>query len=182
MSNAIRILPHYTYEDYCQWEGRWELIDGIPYAMSPAPTPKHQWISSNIISEFRVEIKKKKCKNCKVYNFIDFKIKEDVILQPDVLIVCQPIEKKFLDFPPALVVEILSPSTAIKDRNTKFSYYQQQQVKYYIIVDIDKEIIEIYLLNKNGEYQLETAGAENSYSFELENECATEIDLSNIWQ
>ena len=31
-------LPHYTYEDYLCWEGRWELINGIPYAMTPAPT------------------------------------------------------------------------------------------------------------------------------------------------
>ncbi len=34
VSSAIKILPHYTYEDYCHWKGRWELIDGIPYAMS----------------------------------------------------------------------------------------------------------------------------------------------------
>ena len=27
--------PHYTYEDFCQWEGQWELIQGIPYAMTP---------------------------------------------------------------------------------------------------------------------------------------------------
>ncbi len=48
MSSGIKILPHYTYEDYCQWEGRWELIEGIPYAMSPAPVPGNQWVSSNI--------------------------------------------------------------------------------------------------------------------------------------
>lgn len=180
MGNAIRILPHYTYEDYCQWEGRWELIEGIPYAMSPAPTPKHQWVSSNIMGEFRESIKKSGCKKCRVYNFIDFIIKEDVILQPDVLIVCEPINKKFLDFAPNLVVEILSPSTAIKDRNTKFSYYQQQQIKYYLIIDIDKETIEIYLLNKTGEYQLENTN-ENNFIFELEDDCVITIALSNIW-
>ncbi|WP_301924323.1 hypothetical protein [Ferruginibacter sp.] len=37
MSSAVKILPHYTYEDHCQWEGRWEIIEGIPFAMSPAP-------------------------------------------------------------------------------------------------------------------------------------------------
>lgn len=182
MSNPIRILPHYTYEDYCQWEGRWELIEGIPFAMNTENTPKHQWVSMSIGSEFRVGIKKKNCKNCKVYNFIDFKIKEDVILQPDVLIVCQPIAKKFLDFPPILVVEILSPSTAIKDRNTKFYYYQEQKIKYYIIVDINKETIEIYLLTKKGEYQLEPVKQSNSYTFELESNCAAKINLSNIWK
>ena len=35
MQKAHEYLPHYTYEDYCMWEGNWELIDGIPYAMSP---------------------------------------------------------------------------------------------------------------------------------------------------
>jgi hypothetical protein len=39
MSTGAKILPYYTYytyEDYLHWEGRWELIDGIPYAMTPA--------------------------------------------------------------------------------------------------------------------------------------------------
>ena len=75
MSSAIKILPHYTYEDYCNWEGRWELIDGIPYAMSPA-LPKlhpHQLIGGNIIYEFKMLSKKSRCKDCKVYEFIDIK-------------------------------------------------------------------------------------------------------------
>ncbi|HZH65515.1 MAG TPA: hypothetical protein VEY10_11550 [Flavisolibacter sp.] len=48
MSGAVKILPYYTYEDYVQWEGKWELIDGIPHAMSPAPTPKHQIIANTL--------------------------------------------------------------------------------------------------------------------------------------
>jgi hypothetical protein len=47
MSTAAKILPSYTYEDYLHWEGRWELIDGIPYAMSPFPAPRHQRIANN---------------------------------------------------------------------------------------------------------------------------------------
>ena len=36
----------YTYGDYLQWtnEERWEIIDGVPYDMSPAPSTKHQEI------------------------------------------------------------------------------------------------------------------------------------------
>lgn len=45
---AYKILPHYIYEDYCRWEGQWELIDGIPYAMSPASNIRHQDISGNL--------------------------------------------------------------------------------------------------------------------------------------
>lgn len=41
-----------------------------------------------------------------IYDLIDYKISEDTILIPDILIVCGEINKPCLDFPPALVVEI----------------------------------------------------------------------------
>ena len=44
------------------------------FAMSPAPSLRHQWLSINIGSELRTAIKKSKCKNCKVYDFIDVKM------------------------------------------------------------------------------------------------------------
>jgi hypothetical protein len=31
-------VPNYRFEDYLAWEGRWELIDGIAYAMSGVAT------------------------------------------------------------------------------------------------------------------------------------------------
>lgn len=181
MNSAIRILPHYTYEDYCQWEGSWELIDGIPYAMSPAPIPKHQWMSANLISELRISIKKSDCKSCKVYNFIDIKIEENTIVQPDTLIVCKPITKNFLDFPPVLVAEILSPSTAFKDRHTKFSLYEKMGIKYFLIIDIDRQTIEIYTLINN-EYELTAFDEEKAFEFVLEENCKIEVLLNNIWE
>ena len=35
-------FPYDTYDEYKTWDDSWELIDGIPFAMSPAPYPKHQ--------------------------------------------------------------------------------------------------------------------------------------------
>jgi hypothetical protein len=37
--------PHYTVEDWKEWEGQWELIRGSVWAMTPMPSPKHQRIS-----------------------------------------------------------------------------------------------------------------------------------------
>jgi len=182
MSSAVKILPHYTYDEYCLWEGRWELIEGIPYAMSPAPSPRHQWISSNIKSEIRNAIKKAGCKNCKVYDFIDIKVAEDTVLQPDAVVVCKNITKPFLDFPASLVVEILSPSTAIKDRNNKFYLYQSQQIPYYIIIDTEKNEIEIYKLSQNGKYELAKTDSAVPYSFQLDSDCTVEVLLNNIWE
>jgi Uma2 family endonuclease len=178
MSSAYKLLPHYTYHDYLQWEGKWELIDGIPYAMAPTPIPEHQFVSSNISGEFRSALKKSNC-GCKVYQPIDYKISEETVLNPDLLIVCQPIAKNFLDFPPDLVVEILSPSTAMKDRHTKFQLYQQQKIPYYIIVDASNRSVEIYYFNGE-QYQLQTLQQSQPFSFEFSH-CRFELVFANIW-
>jgi Uma2 family endonuclease len=103
-------------------------------------------------------------------------------LQPDLLIVCQPINKSYLDFAPSLVVEILSPSTAMKDRNNKFNIYQQQEIPFYLIVDADKETIEIYALDAESKYQLEPFSPAVTFLFQLAQDCRAEVTLQNIWQ
>ena len=35
-------------ERLAAWEGRWELIDGVAYDMTPAPSYEHQRISAKI--------------------------------------------------------------------------------------------------------------------------------------
>jgi Uma2 family endonuclease len=145
--------------------------------MSPQPTPKHQYIAANLTYAFIDNLKK--CKRCKVYQPIDFKISEDTIIQPDMLVVCKPITKKFLDFPPVLVAEILSPSTALKDRHTKFEIYQSQNIPYFIIISPDNEEAEIYEMNKS-EYTLMKSGHSFTCQFNFE-DCSANIDFNQIW-
>lgn len=177
MSIAEKYRPHYTYEDYCQWEGNWELIEGMPYAMAPLPIPAHQRVS--LVISMRFEEGLKNCKECKAYPPLDWKISDDTIVQPDILIVCNTIEKKFLDFPPALVVEVLSPATASKDRGEKMELYQQQGVKYYLIVDPQFKKIEIYQLA--GDQYEPVAVNPDTYLFHLTENCDVAVSLLNIW-
>ena len=37
--------PGYTIEDWRTWDGRWELIKGVAYDLTPAPSPEHQRVS-----------------------------------------------------------------------------------------------------------------------------------------
>ena len=150
--------------------------------MSPAPNPRHQWVSSNIKYELKDAIKKSGCKNCKVYDFIDIKVSEDTVVQPDAVVVCAEITKPFLNFPAALVVEILSPSTAMKDRNNKFTIYQSQKIPYFIIIDVDKNEIEVYHIKEDGKYQLEKISTDLPYTFYLDADCSADVVLSNIWE
>jgi len=177
MESAVKILPHYTYADYVQWEGKWEVIDGIPYAMSPAPVPKHQVVAANLISEFRQELKR--CNRCKVYQPIDYLVEDDTIFQPDMLVVCGDISKKYLDFPPSLIAEILSPLTAAKDWFTKFPIYQSKGIPYYLIIDPDLEDVEIYELF-DGQYKMILRGKGIKHDFSLDS-CYASIDFSQIW-
>jgi Uma2 family endonuclease len=171
-------LPNYSYEDYSLWEGNWELINGIPYAMSPAPTMKHQLVNSNLVSIFR-EALKKGCGKCKAYMPIDWKIKVDTVIQPDLSVVCGGGDKKYLDFAPVLVAEILSPSTAMKDRNLKKEIYLSQNVKYYLILDPSFNKIEIYE-NINGTYNPIAVSPKN-YIFTFEDNCTADVNFEDIW-
>lgn len=178
MGLSNKIIPHYTYDDYVQWEGRWELIEGHPIAMSPMPVPEHQQLSANLIYEFKDELNKN-CKDCRVYSPMDYKVSDDTTIQPDVLIVCGKIKKPYLDFPPVLTVEILSPSTMLRDRNTKHLIYQEQGVKYYLIVDADKKVIEIHQ-SINRKFELQSYV--NGFDFRFNDNCIISPRLDNIWE
>jgi Uma2 family endonuclease len=175
MAHTAKILPYYTVDDWERWEGKWELIEGIPYAMSPSPVPKHQRIAGNLFQEFNLQLKS--CKHCKVYNAIDWQITNDTILEPDVLVVCGD-PGKHLKFPSQLIVEILSPSTALKDRNSKFYIYEEQKVKYYLVIDPDTNTVEIYVLNNE---RFELSPPSNNYHFTFENNCSATVEFKDIW-
>jgi Uma2 family endonuclease len=179
MSSAVKILPHYTYEDWLHWDGQWELIYGIPYAISPMPVPEHQRIGGNLFTEFRQALRS--CRNsCKAYQPIDYKVSEETILQPDMLVVCDEITKKFLDFSPTLVAEILSPSTALKDRHTKFEIYQSQQVKYYLLINCEMQEVEVYQL-QDKVLLLKNQGKDIQFDFTFE-DCNVLIEFGRIWE
>ncbi len=171
-------LPNYTYADYCQWEGRWELIDGIPYAMSPLPTGKHQWISLELASQFNQQLSD--YKKCSASMPMDWKIGVNTVLQPDLFVACFDFKKqKYLTQAPALVVEVLSPSNSAKDMEVKSKIYAQQGVKYYLIVEPKDDTFKIYKLSSNG-YKLVKSGHKGKYVFEIDT-CKAEINFDALW-
>lgn len=96
--------------------------------------------------------------------------------------VCKEITKPFLDFAPALVVEVLSTSTAMKYRNNKFYIYQSYKIPYYLIIDADKNLVEVYHLKESGRYELEITAPLPTYQFHLDADGSVDFMLHNIWQ
>lgn len=178
MSIADKYRPQFTYDDYILWEGRWELIDGMPYAMSPAPAPYHQRINAKLVSKFN-EALKKNCAECEAYLPIDWKVNEKTVVQPDLSIVCGKIEKSYLDFTPALVIEILSPSTSYKDRHEKFELFEEQGVKYYLIVDPQFKKMEIYELIEKKYQPISISPSQFEFFFGID--CRASVGFDGIW-
>jgi Uma2 family endonuclease len=171
-------LPHYTYDDYAQWEGRWELIHGIPYAMVPAPVLDHQRISKKIVRQLDDLLEK--CGKCEVFLPIDWQITDDTVVQPDVLVVCgENIKGTRLQIPPVLVFEVLSPSTTRKDKIIKYQLYEQAGVKYYCIWDMKTNSVDVFLLQKE-KYRKTEVFRDGKMLFDL-GPCQIKFDFSKIF-
>ena len=171
-------LPQYTYEDYVLWEGNWELIYGVPYAMAPAPMIKHQAISNKIAWQLQNVLQE--CKVCQALLPIDWKIDESTVVQPDNLVIChEPQEEAYIKKAPKIIFEILSKSTAVVDKNLKYELYEKEGVNYYIIVDPKETIAKVYKL-KEGRYIKLCDAHEESVDFELD-ECSFTFDFTKIW-
>jgi Uma2 family endonuclease len=170
-------LPHYTYQDYVHWDGRWELLDGIAYAMTPAPSIDHQRISQKIARLLDEALEN--CEECVALLPVDWKITEDTVVQPDNLVVCYQPTGSYLTKAPALIFEVLSPSTRSKDENIKFRLYQAEGVLYYCLVDPDEKVIKIFRL-KDGHYIKQADATTETFQFDL-SKCLIEFNCSRVW-
>ena len=182
MSLVLKYLPQYTYQDYVSWEGDWELIEGIPFAMSQGSKLRHELVKHQLVGgEIYSSIKSALtgCSECKVIYKVDWKINKVTTVNPDLLVTLKKTKGNYISTPPILIVEILSKSTALKDRNLKYELYESQGVKYYLIVDPISEQIEIYEL-KNKVYKKQAEFKNENFTFDLE-KCNPEVSFKNIW-
>ena len=137
---SLQEARRYTFADYYSWDddARWELIDGVAYAMA-APSILHQEVSGSIFLQMRQFLHKKTCKV--FYAPTDVRLnadtKDDTVVQPDLLVVCDKskIDEKGIVGAPDMIVEILSPSSASHDMIRKFMLYLNANVREYWIVD-----------------------------------------------
>ena len=171
--------PSYTYEDYAIWKGDWELIDGIPYALSPSATIQHQRVVGNIATYLHKLLDE--CKMCQSFLPIDWKINTFTVVRPDTMVICHtPWKEEYILKAPKIIFEVLSKSTATKDLNLKYDLYEQEGVNYYIIVDPKDSIAKVYKLHE-GRYIKMCDAYEDIVTFTLD-ECGSfEFDFAKIW-
>jgi len=169
---------NYTYEDFKLWEGNWELMGGIPIAMSPAPMRIHQGIASEIIRHLGNQLEEYPL--CEVLGEVDYKISEDTILRPDIVLTCNETHDAYLTKAPEIIVEIISKATAKRDEVYKKELYETEKVTYYILVYPEELKAKIYKLSgktydKQGDFTTEC------YLFE-ETTCKVSLDFEKVFK
>jgi Uma2 family endonuclease len=133
-------------------ETRYEMYNGRLVAMSPRAATNHNVVLGNIFCIFRNFLRGRACTP---FTDTDVYLTENDSFVPDVMIVCNRdiVKTDGIYGAPDLVVEILSPSTAKKDKGYKKDLYEKCGVKEYWIVEVETQSIEVYLL-QDGKYAL----------------------------
>lgn len=152
----------FTYQDYLTWpeNERWELLNGRPYNMTPAPSRRHQEISGQLLTLFNNYLRGK---TCRVYAApFDVRLprpqesaeQASTVVQPDLVIVCDKtkLDQRGCQGSPDLIVEITSPSTFQKDLKDKFLLYEKVGVQEYWIVYPEENTLCVFNLTPEGKY------------------------------
>ncbi len=171
---------HYTVKDYQQWQGDWELIQGMPYAMSPSPTVLHQLVAGNILTELTNQIRHKKdrCTDCYALMEVDWEVSHDTVVRPDVMVFCGKIDEKIISTP-LMIFEVSSPSTAKRDEQLKFELYEKEGVSFYILVYPLNNVVKVFEW-VNGSYQKKADFTMGEVLFDTD-KCELSLNLSKIW-
>ena len=140
-----------TYHDYLLLPDdgkRYEIIEG-DLCTTPAPATRHQIIVGRLLHVLLSYLETNPVGNVLTAP-CDVVLSNTDIVQPDVLYVQNnskaQVTEQNVQGPPDMVVEVLSPGTAARDRNLKRKRYEYFGVQEYWLVDPDLNTFEILAL------------------------------------
>ena len=157
--------PIMTYEEFLAWADEdtlAEWVNGEAIITSPASN-RHQDLVGFLESVLRSFVE---THELGIIRSAPFQMKLEHGREPDLLFVAQEhlvrLRHNFLDGPADLVIEILSPESAGRDRGEKFFEYAQGGVPEYWLIDPETRWAEFYQLDE-GRYRLALEGRAGEY-------------------
>lgn len=128
---------------------RYEAIDGT-LCVTPAPSVRHQRISmAFVLALHRLLVDPGHGLLLAAPVGVEFPGTEEGV-QPDIVFVTRDrlaiVHDDLIRGAPDLVIEIVSPATAERDRTVKRKLYQRQDVAEYWIVDGDARTVDVWAL------------------------------------
>ncbi len=152
-------LENYTYEDYLDIDRttkeRVELIDGRIYMIAGA-SAAHQDTVGNIFFILKnLSKEKERClPRIAPYDLKLFNGSDQNVVQPDVMLFCED------ENIPCAIFEVLSDSTAHKDKSVKKELYERFGIREYFLVDTTLKIVDKYELDNGRYYYIQGFGIE----------------------
>ncbi len=156
MGQPQHVREHYTYADYLGWpeDARYELIDGVAYAMAPAPTRSHQRVVVELSRQVATALKDSPCQtfvapfDVRLPRADEADAQVDTVVQPDVLVVCDPakVDERGVRGAPDWVAEVLSPASAGRDQTVKLAAYERAGVPEVWLLHPTDRVLTIYRL------------------------------------
>ena len=162
MGLAKRDIEHHSYADYLTWpeDCRYELVDGIAYAMAPAPARRHQEVVLEVARQIADALDGTPCRPYiapfDVRLATETKVSDhqiDTVVQPDISVICDrsKLDDRGCKGAPDWIIEVLSPATASHDQIIKRALYERVGVREYWMIHPTDRLVTIYTLN-NGAY------------------------------
>jgi Uma2 family endonuclease len=130
----------------------YELIRGR-IVMSPPASMRHGGVEARLVESLSSHVRPRRL-GMVFGSSTGFELPTGDTLEPDVAFVSaaimeqvpRPLPERFARVVPALVIEILSPSTARRDRTDKLEIYAASGIAEYWIVDPRQREIAVYVL------------------------------------
>lgn len=161
--------PKMTYEEFLAWADEdtlAEWVDGEVVMASPA-SDRHQDLARFLtvgLSSF-VEVH-----DLGIIRPAPFQVKLERGREPDLLFLAQAhlarLKQNYVDGPPDLVVEIISPESATRDRGEKYYEYEAGGVPECWLIDPLRKWAEFYRLGALGLYEPIFSGREGLFHSE----------------
>ncbi len=153
---AINPNVRYTSQDYLNLaeseERRYELLDGELY-MVPSPIPRHQIIVFHV-AKLVDDFVSAHALGQVYLSPLDVVLSPEDVLQPDIMYIAQErlgiVTERNIQGAPDLVIEVLSPATADRDRTLKRTRYARFGVREYWLVDPVSRTIEVLQASRQG--------------------------------
>lgn len=147
-----RLKRKLDYSDYAAIPSdgkRYEVVQGKLY-VTPSPNTLHQRISKRL-GLLLVNYFEARSIGEVFFAPIDLILTQQDVLQPDLLVVSDPLQisDRGIEGAPLLIVEILSPSTRKLDLGAKTQRYADLGVQHYWLVDPEQKRMECCRLDGN---------------------------------
>jgi len=141
-----------TEEEYLTFEAeselRHEFVDGKIYAMAGSDW-KHSMVTQSAGTALYTQLRGKGCRVSSPDLRLKVSSKKVSYRYPDIMVICGDLQfaenRTDTITNPTLIVEVLSPSTALEDRNAKLDEYRTlESVQDYVLISVDEAKVEVF--------------------------------------